>query len=112
MGNKEQEINIIAKLVAIIFGLVNVSVYLILVVTFFLSESLLDKLINHINSIALLTYGSFLISLVTAGAFSIVQKQKKTQTALIYSALLTFNLLTFLLYYGLGHWSEGDTWLH
>jgi Na+-transporting NADH:ubiquinone oxidoreductase subunit NqrB len=107
-----QEVNISAKIIALIFGLLNISGYIILVAIFFISESFLDRLITHINGIAILTYGSFIVSLITASIFNIVPKEKKVQTALIYSVLLIFNLLTLLLYYSLGHWSEGDTWLH
>ncbi len=112
MTSVDNRINIKAKILAWIFGLLNISIYLLLTAIFFISFKTFDKLIDYLDNIALVTFGSYVISLIIACSFNIAPLQKKTVIALIYSALLILNLLTFFLYYGLSHWSEGDTWLH
>ena len=111
-ANEFQTINKTARLLAFAFGLINVSIYLILVVISIISFKTIDRLMDFANGFVIAIYGSFTISLLIACAFRIAPKQKVPQVALAYSVLLIFNLLTFFLYYGLSHMFDGETWLH
>lgn len=101
-------INKNAKAIALTFGIINCSIYVILTTLFFISFKTLDNLIDYIDQIAVVTYGSFLISIITACSYRITTNEKKSQVALIYTALLIFNILTLLIYLGLSNMGSGQ----
>ena len=101
-------INKSAKVIALTFGIINCGIYIILTAVFFISFKTIDSLIDYIDQIAVVTYGSFLISIITASSYKITTNEKKNQVALIYAALLIFNILTLLIYLGLSNMGSGQ----
>jgi hypothetical protein len=106
-----QPINRTAKIIALVFGVLHISIYLFLAAVLFFPGKLLDRLLDHSDGIAFVTYGSFIISLSAACMFTIVPGQKKMPLILSYTAFFVFNILTLLIYLGLSHIGDNG-WLH
>jgi hypothetical protein len=104
-------INPSVRILALALVLCNVSAYCVLATIAFLLPDKLNWLIDHLDGIAVVIYSSFIISLLLTCFFKISSKQKRNQIALTYAILFIWNLVTFLVYYGLGQIGQ-DTWLH
>jgi hypothetical protein len=104
----KKTVNKSAKVIALTFGITNCSIYILLIVVFFFSSKTLELLMNYLDYILIVAFGSFVISFITASGFKITSNENKNQVALIYSTLLVVNILILLIYLGFSNIGKGQ----